>query len=442
MKEEKELILQDFPMPDSSHIERKLLCSVLSDMTYFSELLRIVKPEFFSDDKNKVVWCVIVDMYNKGQAVDMTSVYPRVNRKHFNSIIGGEVTYGQAILQLGMALYDTYVKRLAYIRSLSILQEVTSNEGADSILTRFSDFAKEVTDAYESGVAVPCGEVANRLAEKIQSGRIMRIPTPFPQLNYYMYGGLGCGNLIILAARPSVGKTTVGLQMAQCAAMNNYPTTFYSLEMTDEELVQRLIVGTGLVSTLDIVRGQVDWEKYEKAVQMAVSNNLFINDKAKSLDEITTSITLDAQRGRCKVAFVDYLGLINHDDRRKTYAQVIGDVTKRLKNVAKECNIPIVLLCQLNRESAKENRSPQLTDLRDSGSIEQDADVVVMLERPRDAGGVIVENKIDLWVRKNRGGSCNFDNALHLVGNDSYSNFREENSTIIDEHIPDDLFAI
>ena len=213
--------------------------------------------------------------------------------------------------------------------------------------------------------------------------------------------------------------------MAQKAAKDGKKPTIYSLEMTSKELVQRLIVGTGLVSTYEIVSRNVNWEKYENAVAMAVHPNLRINDKAKSLDELCTKIMLDAQTGQCDVAFIDYLGLIRYDDRRKTLAQVIGDITKRLKNVAGECNIPVVLLCQLNRESAKENRAPQLTDLRDSGSIEQDADVVMMLERPRGEMGVVEDNKINVWVRKNRNGKCNFDSPLQLVGNEAYSQFYE-----------------
>ena len=200
--------------------------------------------------------------------------------------------------------------------------------------------------------------------------------------------------------------------------------------MTDEELVQRLIVGTGLVSTLELVSGNVDWQNYERAAQMAISKNLIINDRAKSLDEICTNITLAVQRGKCKIAFIDYLGLIRHSDRSKTQAQIIGDITHRLKGVAMECRIPIVLLCQLNRESAKENRSPVLTDLRDSGEIEQDADVVLMLERPRDDMGTTIEDRIDMWVRKNRTGKCTFDEAYHLQGNESYSNFHEVVQTI------------
>lgn len=426
-----EHLISDFPIPDSSLMERKLLYSLLTDMSYFSEVQRVVKPSFFSSEKNRKVWETIVDMASKHEHVDMSTIFPRVDRKHFTEeILGADTVFGQGIVQLSYALYETYLKRMAYFRGVEILQQVNSGAGVESIMTMFSDFTKEATEAFDSGSRVRAMDVVNRLADNIQSGKKTRIPTPFPQLNFYLYGGFGGGNLVILAARPSVGKTTIGLQMAQVAAMNGNPTTYYSLEMTDEELVQRLIVGTGLVSTREIVRGDVNWENYERAAQMAVSQNLFINDKAHSLDDICTNIMLDAQKGKCKIAFVDYLGLIRHDDRRKTFAQVIGDITGRFKSIAKECNIPIVLLAQLNRESAKEGRSPQLTDLRDSGSIEQDADIVLMLERPRNDMGEVIPDHIDLWMRKNRAGQCNFDNAIHLVGNESYSNFREETESI------------
>lgn len=423
--------ISDFPMPDSTQIEYRILSSVITDMTYFSEVLRVVKRGFFSDEKNRAVWDVVVDMYNKGESVDMTTIFPRVDRKHFvDNIISAQAAYGMSVIELCSALYDTYIRRCAYLRSVEVLQSVNGGASVENIMTRFSDFTKEASEVFDSNSAKAATDVANNLADSIMSGKKRRIPTPFSSLNYYTYGGLGGGNLVILAARPSVGKTTIGLQMAQCASLNGLPTTYYSLEMTDEELVQRLIVGTGLVSTLEIVTQNVNWENYEKAVSVAIPKNLTINDKAKSLDELCTNIALDAQRGKCKIAFIDYLGLIRHDDKRKSFAQVIGEITHSMKNLAMECNIPIVLLCQLNRESAKEGRSPQLTDLRDSGDIEQDADIVIMLERPKDDFGEIKRDHIDMWLRKNRGGNCTNENAIHLVGNSNYSDFKEETQTI------------
>lgn len=418
--------LAEYPIPDTSSIEARVLISSLSNNDYLGELLRIVKPEFFSSRENRKVWETIVDMYNKREQIDIATVFPKVDRKNFSEhIISAEPAYGQGLLQLGMALMDTYIKKQAYLTSINILQGIERGDTVEAVTGRFKGFADDILGQLEDNSAKNASDLANDLADDIQSGRTTRIETPFPTLNYMLYGGLGGGNLVILAARPSVGKTTIALQMAQKAAKDGKKAVVYSLEMTAKELVQRLIVGTGLVQTYDIVSHNVDWNRYEEAVAMAVSPNLLINDRAKSLDELCTKIMLDAQTGKCHIAFVDYLGLIRHFNRRMTQAQIIGDITARLKTVAKECNIPVVLLCQLNRESVRENRSPQLQDLRDSGSIEQDADVVLMLERPRDDEGVVEEGKIDIWVRKNRNGKCNFDEALHLHGNDSYSMFYE-----------------
>lgn len=429
--------LAEYPIPDTTELETRLLVSCLSNSDYIGELMRIVKPDFFSSRENRKVWDTIVDMYNKRERIDITTVFPKVDRKNFSeNIITAEAVFGQAIMQLGVALMDTHIKKEAYLTAIGILQGIEQGEGVEAVTGKFKGFSDEILGQLEDNSAKNASDLANELADDIQSGRTTRVETPFPSLNFMLYGGLGGGNLIILAARPSVGKTTIALQMAQKAAKDGKKATVYSLEMTAKELVQRLIVGTNLVSTYEIVSRQVDWAKYEDAVAMAVSENLRINDKAKSLDEICTKIMLDAQTGKTDVAFVDYLGLIRFYNRRMTQAQIIGEITARLKTVAKECNIPIVLLSQLNRESVRENRAPQLQDLRDSGSIEQDADVVIMLERPRDEMGTVEDGKINVWVRKNRNGRCNFDTPILLLGNESYSMFYEKT----EDYTPDNNF--
>ena len=419
--------LAEYPIPETTQLEARLLVSCLSNSDYLGELMRIVKPEFFSSRENRKVWDTIVDMYNKREQIDITTVFPKVDRKNFSeNIIGAEPVFGQAIMQVGLALLDTHIKKQAYLTAVGILQGIEQGETVEAVTGKFKGFSDDVLGQLEDNSAKNASDLANELADDIQSGRTTRIETPFPTLNYMLYGGLGGGNLIILAARPSVGKTTIALQMAQKAAKDGKKATVYSLEMTAKELVQRLIVGTELVKTYDIVSRQVNWENYENAVAMAISQNLRINDKAKSLDEICTKVMLDAQTGKTDVAFIDYLGLIRYYNRRMTQAQIIGEITARLKTIAKECNIPVVLLCQLNRESVRENRPPQLQDLRDSGSIEQDADVVIMLERPRDDMGTVEDGKINVWVRKNRNGKCNFDSPILLLGNSSYSQFLEK----------------
>ena len=427
----REVTISEFPMPDPTPLEGRLLNSILTDSSYFGDIQRIVKAEYFSNLENRKVWETIVDMYNKGEHIDMTTVFPKVDRKNFiDNVISADPTYGQGTLQLASALMETFVKREMYNTAVTVLQGVETGERLEYLSSLFNDFAQRVQDKLQDGSLQASTQVANDLADDIMNGRVRRVATPFPSLNFMTYGGLGSGNLIILAARPSVGKTTIGLQMAQNAARIGKKACFFSLEMTSKELVQRLIVGTGEVSTLDIVTQNVNWENYEKAVAWAVNANLKINDKAKTLEELCTRITLEAQAGNCDVAFIDYLGLVRYSDRQKTQAQVIGEITARLKSVAKECNIPVVLLSQLNRMSAVENRSPQLFDLRDSGSIEQDADVVLMLERPRDDMGTVQEDRIDMWVRKNRGGKTSLENPIRLQGNKNYSEFHEITETL------------
>ena len=126
------------------------------------------------------------------------------------------------------------------------------------------------------------------------------------------------------------------------------------------------------------------------------------------------------------MVMIDYLQLMKGANPRMSKNDQVGELTSALKQTAKQCNIPIIVLSQLSRESVRENRSPQLYDLRDSGSIEQDADIVVMLERSKDDMGAIIDNKIDMWIRKNRAGKCNFDNPIRLKGNEYYTNFVEE----------------
>ena len=431
MRKPREISIIEFPMPDPTPIEGKLLNSIISDTNYMSDLVRIVKAEFFSSMENRRVWNTLTDMYRSGEEINLTTVYPKVDMKNFtDNILSQEIIFGQGVIQLGCALMETFIKREAYNKAIRVLQGVETGEKLEVITSYFTDFSKEVEDKLRDDGVKASTDIANDLADDIMEGRMSRVATPFPSLNYMTYGGFGTGNLVILAARPSVGKTTIALQMAQNAARIGKKSCFFSLEMTAKELVQRLLVGTGYVSTYDIVTRSVDWEKYEQAVSWAVSANLKINDKAKTLEELCTRITLEAQAGNCEVAFVDYLGLIRYSDRQKTQAQVIGEITARLKSVAKECNIPVVLLCQLNRESARENRSPQLYDLRDSGSIEQDADLVIMLERPKDDMGNVQEEKIDMWIRKNRGGKTSNDTPIHLQGNESYSDFKEITQTI------------
>ena len=421
--------ISDFPIPETEGLEARILSTIISDPTSIYSVMRVIKSEMFSSEENRRVWDTVMDMFNGHEVIDLTTVMPRVDRMHFiNNILNVSPEAGLHGLQglLG-AFIDTYVKRMAYVTAIETLQQINSGRPSSDISSNFEGFTQRVCDGMKDNNTKSVTDIANDLAEKTQNGETNRVPTSFPSVDYLTYGGFNGGNLVILAARPSVGKTTIAMQIAKNASMMGQKTLVCSLEMSAEELVQRMILSTGYISPSEYFTKKFDWQQYERAVGEVCNKNLVINDKVGGVDELCQRIRVECQTGKCRFVIIDYLGLIPITNSKLNTATALGEITRKLKTTAKECNVPILLLCQLNRSSVSESRSPQLHDLRDSGAIEQDADIVIMLERTKDDMGVVMDNSIDLWVRKNRSGKCNFDNPIRLRGNETYSNFVECN---------------
>ena len=424
----KEQTLMDYPVPSTAGYEHKLLATIIQDNSLATDIMSIVKREMFSNEYTQKIWDVFVDMYYKREKIDLLTIVPKVDNKYFfDNILPTEKEYSvSGTMQLALSFLDTYIKRKAYFSAVDILQKINAGETSDSIREQFDRFSTKVTEGIGDKIAEDAASIANELADDIEKGNRTRVSTHIRTLDYYTYGGFGGGNLVILAARPSVGKTTIAMQIAQAASADRNRTLVFSLEMTKQELVQRLIQSTGLISQYQFCTNTIDWENYEKAISQVINGDLLINDEAYNIDEIRRKIVMSCQMQKIKMVMIDYLQLIKGANPRLSKADQVGELTSILKQTAKQCNIPILVLAQLNRASASENRSPQLYDLRDSGSIEQDADIVIMLERPRNELGNIADNRIDMWIRKNRQGRCNFDNPICLKGNEYYTNFVEE----------------
>ena len=422
------LTLDDYPLPETSVYEHRLLATIIQDYTLANEVMSIIKREMFSCKQTQQIWDVFCDMYYKKETIDMLTILPRVDKKYYlDNILPAQAEFSpNATIDLALGFLDTYIKRMAYIESVTALQKITNGVSSDVIREGFDTFSKRVTSGIGNKVGDDASEIANELADELSKGKITRVATHIRTLDYFTYGGFNGGNLVILAARPSVGKTTIAMQIAQAASADNNKTLVFSLEMTKKELVQRLLQSTGLVSQYELVTHDINWDNYERALGMVVNSNLIVNDDAYNIHDIRHKIITSVKMQGVKMVMIDYLQLMKGANPRLSKADQVGELTSALKQTAKQCNIPIIVLSQLSRESVRENRSPQLYDLRDSGSIEQDADIVVMLERSKDDMGGIIDNTIDMWIRKNRAGKCNFDNPIRLKGNEYYTNFAEE----------------
>ena len=416
--------------PDSRSVE----IQVLADLTESPELIPtargIINAEMFTDTNAKAAWRVLVSMCENGETIDLTTLSNRVDGALLVEVMQAQTYAGpQAAIAHFGALREAATRRKMYLAAYEMMK-AAATKGTDiqSLIAMPGELASTIAadmgaDASTKSIA----DAMNDLAESLQanaaneaSGKRTRVPTGFSLLDAYTYNGFNEGNLVILAARPSVGKTAVMLQMALAASRAGTPAMIFSLEMTEKELCQRLLLSTEKVKPRSFADNSLDWQAFESAVGDVVGP-ICINDNGQGIDDICNLVTMEHQRGRCGIAFIDYLGLIQSRDQRKTTYQVVTENTARLKRLAKSAHIPIVLLCQLNRASDNENRPPSLHDLRDSGSIEQDADIVLMLERgSRD----LSDHRLKMWVRKNRQGKAG-DVYFELYANDTFTRFSE-----------------
>ena len=444
--------IADIPVPESARFEWQVLSDIIGENGTMAAVMEIVDEAHFTSEHRKDVWNECVKRFNAGEPFDMPSVAIAVGPEFVQHIYKQDEVddlgsrYAEEHARI---LHTAIIRRRCYLAALKMLD--LSQDETTSDTSVYSRAADIIADLEPSNVRREYGivEIINNIAEEVEAraadekaGRPNRITTGMRALDEVLYGGMAPGNLVILSARPSIGKTALSLFMMKAAATAGSRAAFFSIEMTADELGTRLIASVSeeyededyggldmyprrpVVSPYKIARGfdsPDDWDRFEKAVGEIDRLPIVVNDSARDLRDIVARMTVLNKQGKCDVAYVDYLGLIRQSaaDQRTPLYQIIADITGTLKATAKSLRIPIVLLCQLNREAAKDNKTPQLYNLRDSGAIEQDADVVLMLNQ---AQGPRLPD-LQVWVMKNRQGVKDF--GILMRPNDNYTDFKE-----------------
>lgn len=425
----------DIPFPDTSIMERQVLADAVAEPYRLGDIVSLVHPDFFTSETRRDIWNAIVEKYNQGVEIDAGMMISQFGKTYIEEVGGSSFGAGGfvstkehiALLRTGAA------RRRSYYAAVQFLQDAMKAQATEEdIVSGVERFTATVEGPAPVQTEVSLADAVKMVREDVVAtqkaaaeGRTIRISTGFELLDCTINSGFKPGQLVVIAARPGVGKTSVMLHLAKTAARNGNPVYICTLEMTDEELGEKFVYSTGLIRPADVSRGTVDWRLFGEAEEDLAGLPILINQFSRTLDQIVGRLTQAVKRGICKVAFIDYLGLVQDCNMvggsAKLY-QIIGTITSTLKAVAKRLGIPIVLLCQLNRDQAREKRPPELFDLRDSGSIEQDADIVLMLEPTK-------EKVIHAWLRKNRGGrkvdADGNDIGFKLLPNETYSAFTE-----------------
>lgn len=416
--------LSDFELPQDTKTERIAVVGLLSNPHTIVEVKRFLKCNMFSDEKSRKAYAALLDLHNEGKTIDLVTMHTKIG-KDITELTPylNEAGSGYAVIDHCLGVRDYYIRRSYYLSALEQLNQACNPSVSVEDLMKPKDVLTDVT-IHE---AVKLSDAINELGEYIEEsmkaqkeGKTLRTPTGFSELDKLTYSGFSAGQLIILAARPSVGKTAVMLQMAKAAGKAGQSAMVFTKEMQVRDLAQRFVCSTGLISPKDIALANVDWGKYEAAAGKLSNLKIYLNDKIDRMDAVLAEIALSHKRGKCDIAFIDYLGLFIEGSRKPLH-QEIGEYTQRIKQLAMSLNIPIVLLCQLNRASASEKRPPEMHDLRDSGNIEADADIVLMLEKQEETE--TAKEQMKIWVRKNRNGKK--DLCIVTEPNGTYTEFQE-----------------
>lgn len=392
--------------PHDADVEGIILGACLIETTAMTLVADKLRPEMFYEDKNAEIFATLLFMYQNGKSIDLITVKNELAARGKLEAVGGPFGLAQLTLNVAssahlevhaMILRNIYVRR-EMIRGLQhlLVSAADETEDLDELLVQLHAFVDHLTGeaAFENYLRDMNRLMVDTLTEmdnRIKNNRsgITGIPTGLRELDK-LTAGWQPSDLIIVAARPSVGKTAFALHLALAAARAGKRMIVYSLEMQGERLGDRwLCAQSADVSASHLKSGQVTSEEYHQAIDAArelARLPILVDDNPKmSIDHIRASARLQKSKGLCDGIIIDYLQLceMKTEQKNRNREQEVAEASRKAKLLAKEMKIPVILLCQLNREcEMRGDRRPALSDLRESGAIEQDADLVMLLYRP------------------------------------------------------------
>ena len=387
--------------PRSLEAERGVLGSILLMPDACDDVALILRPDDFYDDANQKLFAHMLAMHDAGRRIDSTLLVEQLRTAGELETVGGVaylIELSQAVPHAAHAVYySQVVKDKATLRSLiyastEILRDAydTSAE-AREMLSRAEERIFSILEQKGSGDLANIGDILHEAIVRIdarmkQEQTIGGIETGFTDLDA-LTGGLHDSELIILAARPSMGKTALAMNIAEYVTMQaKVPTLFVSLEMSSLELGDRMLCSCARVNGHRLRNGTISNDDRRKLVETAAEISqapLFVDDSpSRTMTEIAATARRLKRKDGLGLIVIDYLQLIEPDNARDPRQEQVARIARRLKGMARELKVPVVCLAQLNRqaEASKENK-PRLSHLRESGAIEQDADVVMFVHR-------------------------------------------------------------
>ncbi|MEY8516500.1 replicative DNA helicase [Lachnospiraceae bacterium 29-84] len=433
-------------MPNNIEAEQSVIGSMIMDREALMAASEMLSREDFYQQQYGILFEAMVELLNEGQPMDLVMLQNRLREKDVPAEVSSLEFAGELVAAVptsaNIKYYANIVKEKAMMRRLIKVTEEIANQcylGRESLETILSDTEREIFHLLQtrgSSDFVPIKDVVLRALEKIEQaskmkGNVTGIATGFVDLDYRT-AGMQPSDLVLVAARPSMGKTAFVLNIAQYVSFHSdLCTAIFSLEMSKEQLVNRLLSLESRVDAQLLRSGNLadsDWEKLIEGVGVVGRSKLIIDD--------TPGISIPELRSKCrkfklehdlKLIIIDYLQLMSGTGKNDSRQQEISEISRSLKGLARELKVPVIALSQLSRQvEQRTDRRPILSDLRESGAIEQDADVVMFLYRDdyynKDSPD---KNIAEVIIAKQRNGPIGTVNLVWLPQYTKFANMEK-----------------
>ena len=449
--------------PQALEVEKAVLGALMIDKDAYAVVCELLLPESFYEPRNQKVYAAIRDLSMNEKPVDIMTVTDQLSRSGHLEAVGGPVyitelssrvsssanveyharIIAQKFLARQLISFASDVETKAFDETVDVDELMQHAEGALFELSQ-KNMKKEYTQI--DPVVKSAIDVIKKAASNV--GGITGVPTGYHKLDD-ITSGWQPSDLIIIAGRPAMGKTSFALSMAKnIASDNQVPMAFFSLEMSNVQLVQRLISNCCEIQGSKLLSGQLkpdDWDRLDKRVGTLMGAPIYIDDTpGLSVFELRTKARRLVREHDVKIIMIDYLQLMNANGMRfGSRQEEVSTISRSLKGLAKELDVPIIALSQLNRsvESREgvDGKRPQLSDLRESGAIEQDADMVLFVHRPEyyhiyaDDNGRDLRGMAQIIIAKHRKGATG-DVLLTFRG--EFTRFENPEDSQIGYHTP------
>lgn len=430
--------------PYSQEAEQAVLGAILVDGETFVDVAEQLREDDFFLSSNKTIFGAMAMLFNTNKPIDIVTVAEQLRENGTLDAAGGIPYLSQLALGVptteNIRHYAGIIEDHAALRRLILAgQEIVSAgiEGAGEV-PHIMDFAEQkLFDVMQKRRLKGFAHIKDVMADTFEqlqersknSGKLTGVPSGFTDLDM-MTSGFQPSDLIILAARPAMGKTSFALNIAEHAAINAKVTTaIFSLEMSKEQLVTRLMSSQAMIDSKNLRDGtlsQADWDKLTGVIRPMTEAPIYIDD--------TPGITVTDIRAKCRriknlgLIVIDYLQLMQGSRRSENRQQEISEISRSLKILAKEFNVPVITLSQLSRSpDSRTDKRPMISDLRESGAIEQDADIVMFLYRDDYYNPESEKKNItECIIAKHRNGSTGTVELLFLPQHTKFANKYED----------------